>query len=241
MDMMRMKAALLLAAALAFASAPFWSGGFGGFDPNLFPIPQVDPPVQPAGYAFSIWGLIYVWLIAHAAKGLLTHAEDPDWDAIRWPLLVSLALGTSWISVAVISPVWATLLIWIMFVSALAAVLRAPPARDRWLLAAPLGLYAGWLTAASFVALGMLGAGHSVIVDETGWAWIALAGALAVAITVQRRLPSIPEYPFAVAWALYAIAIPNRSSDPVLAGMSMLGAIAMALLGIRAARVRLSG
>jgi len=50
-----MKAILVLIAALAFAITPFLSPEFGGFDPNLYPMPQDDPPVQPAGWAFSIW------------------------------------------------------------------------------------------------------------------------------------------------------------------------------------------
>ena len=125
-DTMRMKAILLVTAAVAFASAPFWSGGFGGFDPDRYPIPQIDPPVQPAGYAFSIWGPIYLWLILSAAFGLLRRAENPAWDAHRWPLVASLAIGTPWISVAVISPIWATVMIWAMLGAALWALFTRP-------------------------------------------------------------------------------------------------------------------
>jgi len=56
--MTRMKAILLFTAAIAFAISPFLVDGFNGFAPDQFPIPQIDPPAQPAGYAFSIWGLI---------------------------------------------------------------------------------------------------------------------------------------------------------------------------------------
>jgi hypothetical protein len=148
MDDRRMKAILIAAAALAFASAPFWTDGFGGFDPNRYPDPQIDPPVQPAGYAFAIWGPIYLWLLAHAGFGLFARDEDGPWDRTRWPLFLSLAIGASWISVAQRSPILATILIWIMLAGALMALMRTP-ARDRWLLAGPLGLYAGWLTAAT--------------------------------------------------------------------------------------------
>jgi hypothetical protein len=92
-DTARMKAILVLAAAIAFASAPLWSDGFGGFDPYRYPDPQVDPPVQPAGYAFSIWGPIYLWLLAHAAYGLFARADDAGWDRTRWPLFISLGIG----------------------------------------------------------------------------------------------------------------------------------------------------
>ena len=48
---------------LTFVLSPLASVGFNGFTPFQFPIPQVDPPVQPAGYAFSIWGIICFWLV----------------------------------------------------------------------------------------------------------------------------------------------------------------------------------
>ena len=52
----RLTAALTLILSVAFAASPFLVPGFGGFDPNQFPVPQINPSMQPAGYAFSIWG-----------------------------------------------------------------------------------------------------------------------------------------------------------------------------------------
>ena len=109
----RMKAVLTLTAAVLFVVSPLYAGAFRGYQPGQFPGPQIDPPVVPSGYAFSIWGLIYLLLLVHAAYGLLKRDEDPDWDRTRWPLMTSLAVGASWISVAQISPVWATILIWV--------------------------------------------------------------------------------------------------------------------------------
>ena len=77
--MTRIWSILTLIAALAFAASPWLAPGFNGFSPDQFPVPQDDPPVQPAGYAFAIWGLIYVWLIAGAAYGAVKRGDDPDW------------------------------------------------------------------------------------------------------------------------------------------------------------------
>jgi hypothetical protein len=227
-DTARMKAILIAAAAIGFASSPLWSDGFGGFDPNRYPDPQIDPPVQPAGYAFSIWGPIYLWLLAHAGYGLFRRANDAAWDTGRWPLFVSLAIGTSWISVAQRSPLLATLLIWIMLGGALVALLRTP-ARDRWWLAGPLGLYAGWLTAASFVSLGLLGGGYDILFGETAWAWIALLAALGTVTAIQARVPHAPEYGLAAAWAFVAVAVKNwGASLPLVAAALVAAALAAA-------------
>ncbi len=234
-DTSRMKAILVVAATLAFVTSPLWSRGFGGFAPDVFPIPQDDPPAQPAGYAFSIWGVIYLWLVVHALTGLVRRADAADWDATRWPLIISLAVGAPWISVAQMSAVWATVLIWVMLLTALWALFSAP-SRDRWLAAAPLGLYAGWLSAASFVALALTGAGFGILAGEVAWAWIVLPLALALAFWVQSRVPGIPEYGLAVGWAFVAIAVANLGSNLPVAIAAALAAtliVAKALGGLR--------
>jgi hypothetical protein len=226
-----MKAALLAAAALVFAAAPL-AVPFQGFDPDLFPVPQTDPPVQPAGYAFAIWGPIYLWLLVSAGFGLVARAESPDWDAPRWPLLGSLVIGASWLAVAQTSAVWATVLIWAMLLLALLALLRTPE-RDRWLLRAPVALYAGWLTAASWVSIGLLGAGFGLGPGETGWAVICLLGALAMAAAVQLRRPRAPFYGAAVIWALVGVVIANAGPHWGVAGLAAAGALGVAGLTVR--------
>ena len=97
---------LVLILSVAFALSPIWVPDFGGFDADQFPIPQTDPSVQPAGYAFAIWGLIYVWLILGAVFGVWRRWSDPTWAAMRVPLTVSLAVGAGWLPVAGLRPAW---------------------------------------------------------------------------------------------------------------------------------------
>lgn len=227
-DTARMKAVLVLAATLAFVMAPFASDSFGGFEPSLFPVPQDDPPVQPAGYAFSIWGVIYIWLIAHAGYGLFLRADDPAWDATRWPMIVSLVVGAPWIAVAGMNALAATAMIWVMLGGAVLALMRAARRGDRWWLAAPIGLYAGWLTAASCVSVGLVGAGWGIVLGALGWAWVALVLALVLALAVLRRT-AVPEYGVAVIWALVAVAVANMGSATILALAALAAAAVVAV------------
>ncbi len=226
-----MKAILILVAALGFALSPYMTMGFNGFDPNQFPVPQTDPPIQPAGWAFSIWGLIYLWLIVSAGFGLLKRDVDPAWDQTRWPLLVSLTIGVAWIPVANISAFWAMVLIWIMWGGAVLALLRTPM-QDVWWLRVPVGLYAGWLTAASCVATGVLVTGYGATPVLTIHAAFLLL-ALALASLVLRRLPS-PAYAAAVIWALIGILASNISTGTPL--MIVLPLIGIVLLAVPVAR-----
>ena len=226
-----MKAVLVAVAALAFAVSPFFVP-FDGFDPDQYPVPQDNPPVQPAGYAFSIWGLIYLWLLVHGGFGLLRRDTDARWDGTRWPLFISLAVGAAWLSVAEVSPVMATILIWVMLLTALVALFRSA-GPDRWLLQAPLAIYAGWLTAASFVSVGLLGAGYGVGPGQVAWAWIALGAALICAAGVQSALARAPEYGLTVVWALVAVVVANWSEHTGVALLAGAGAVGMAVLALR--------
>jgi len=227
-----MKAIFVLIAAVAFAIAPFLSPEFGGFDPERYPVPQRDVAVQPAGWAFSIWGLIYVGLVIHAAFGAFKHKKDEAWDAGRVPLAISLAVGTIWLPVARLSPVWATILIWVMLLTSLVSLYESrgamPSVVARW----PVALYAGWLSAASFVSIGLLLAGYG-FVGEMAAAIVALVLAAGFAAINAHQLKAWP-YDAAVAWGFLGIAAANINSSTMLAALA--GIAATVILGLAASR-----
>ncbi|MFT6024799.1 MAG: hypothetical protein ACI9PY_002931 [Ascidiaceihabitans sp.] len=230
----RLPAVLPLILAVAFAASPLLVPGFGGFDANQFPVPQVNPSVQPAGYAFSIWGLVYLWLIAGCAYGLWKHSNDPDWAAMRPALMVSMAAGAGWLPVALISPLWATVLIWIMLIPALIALMRSPVSNKVW-GSWPVGLYAGWLSAASSVALGLIAAGYGFM-DETTAGWVFVGFAIVLSFAIQWRLGRVPTYGIAVIWALIAVAARNAFALDSVAVLALAGAAIMAWPTLRAFR-----
>lgn len=218
----RLMAVMVAIATCAFVVSPFLVPGFGGFDPNRFPVAQVDPPAQPAGYAFSIWGLIYAWLIVHAAFGLVQRADDAAWATTRSALIVSLGVGAFWLPVAKVSPLWAFVLIWIMLIAALIALFRSGRS-DPWLLRAPLSIYAGWLTAASWVSVAINAAGYGVLFGNLVWAWIAVAGLTIMGVWVQLRLPRTPGYGLTLTWALVALAVQNFALGNTVLGLAAAG------------------
>ncbi|WP_283643896.1 hypothetical protein [Marinovum algicola] len=229
--MTRALAILLFAAAIAFALGPFAAPGFNGFDAGQFPVPQENPPAQPAGYAFAIWGPIYVWLILGAGFQLLRRHDAPDWAPMRLPLIVSLVVGAPWLAVAQVSPLWATLLIWVMWGGAVLALLRAP-VRDGAFGHWPVGLYAGWLTAASCVSLALLLAGYGVT-DALLAALLTLSLAVVLAGGVILHRPDAPGFPIAVIWALIGVLVANWQDGPVaVLVVVIIGALALAGLAV---------
>jgi MFS family permease len=214
---------------ITFLISPAFTAPFAGFRADQLPIPQIEPPVQPAGYAFAIWGVIYLWLIISAAYGLFRRADDAGWNRARTGLIISLALGTPWLWVANNSAIGATILIFGMLAGAIAALMTAPKT-DRWWFQAPVALYAGWLTAASFVSLGSTAAGYGILTDSIGWAWIGIIGALLTGLAVLWAKPQAPEYASTLVWALVSIIVANGltlNSVSLLAGAGIIAVLIM--------------
>lgn len=232
--MNRTKSLLLVAVTTAFGLAPFVTPPFTGYDPGLFPVRVDRPYIQPAGYAFAIWSVIYLWLFAHAIFGAWKRPEDPAWDRPRWPMIVTLGLGAVWLAIAGGYPILATVVIWIMALGAILGFLRADAAVDRWLLAAPIAMLAGWLSAAAAVSLGVVLAGYGIF-DNTVSAGVILALVLTIAVTLQMRVPRMPIYGLTVIWALAGIVAVNAVGARTVAGMAASG-IAVMLVTLWAAR-----
>lgn len=223
---MTLSALILLVVTVAFGLAPLVTPPFTGYDPALFPVDVGRPAIQPAGYAFSIWSVIYLWLIVHAVYGVWKRADDPVWEPTRLPLTVAIGVGVLWLWIAGQSAIWGTVTIWIMAAGALAAYLRAPTEPDRWLLSGPLAIFAGWLTAAAAVSTGVLIAGYGVL-SNTGAALAMLALVLVIALVVQGRKPRMPVYGLTVVWALVGVIVANWGELPVVAWAAVAGVVVM--------------
>ena len=214
-------------AVAAFGIAPFVTPPFTGYDPAIFPVNIPRPAIQPAGYAFAIWGVIYVWLGVHGIAGLFARADHPAWQAHRIYLALSVLLGAGWLAIAPFYPILATVVILIMAATAIAAFLIAPATPDRWLLSAPLAIYAGWVTAACAVSTGVVLAGYGWLSD-TASALGMLGLVLIGAIFVQSRKAAMPVYGAAVVWAIVGIVVVNWGDNATVAYAAVVGALAMA-------------
>lgn len=196
---------------LSFAVSPALTSDFAGFKPTQFPVVQEFWPIQPAGWAFGIWGVIYLWLILGAFWGLRYAAVDPAWQAFRKPLLISLGIGTFWVEAASRSPVLATVMIFLMAVTSIFAFLRAGPEVPGWQVR-PIALYSGWLTAATGVGIGVVLSGYGVMSPKTA-ALVMLIAVLMAALLVQSRRPAEWAYPAAVIWALIGVIAANVTPE----------------------------
>jgi hypothetical protein len=209
--------------AVAFAASPIFSSGFGGFSQQDFPVAG-EWYAQPVGWAFSIWGLIYVALIIGTGVGIYRN-ETVSWCAASIALCISLAFGVPWVEMATRAPVIATFMMVPIWAGAVGALFRAGP--QMW-QRIPLGLYAGWLTAAMCVAFSVTATGYGWM-SPMASAVVALSVAIMLALTIIRQLPSVDwAYRLIVVWALVGIIAANVS--PINLTMVLLSGFAIPLV-----------
>ncbi|PNY80664.1 hypothetical protein CVO96_04165 [Deinococcus koreensis] len=207
----------------------------------------------PATFTFAIWGPIYLGSLAYAtyqawpgqgARPL--HRQVGPWAALAFgaSALWALAAGfppplLSWGTVAMIFALFGSLL-----VALLRAVALAETPRDRLLVVAPLGLYAGYITLATVAntaaTLYQLGIRTPLGLSEPAWAALMLGAAGVLAGVVIRHLGvnrhrAPLTYPAAVVWGLGGVAAQNLTvlnlaaqPQPVVAAAAGLAALLVA-------------
>ncbi|MEQ1781060.1 MAG: hypothetical protein ABMA14_06865 [Hyphomonadaceae bacterium] len=190
--------------------------------------------LEAAGYAFSIWGVIYLGLLAYAGyQALPSTKETPGLQMLGWPSVIAMAGCGVWLLAASADAKWAT--VGIICVSALAlclALLKRYPVQHRiefWLIAAPLSLLAGWLTVASAINLLTVLTSYEVIRPETAAAWggggilTVMAIGLGISLTAKNWV-----YPLPIAWGLAAVAVAEQADRPTIALLAGGAAVVLA-------------
>ncbi len=201
---------------------------------------QGDSTLRVAGYAFSIWGLLYIGMLTFGIyQALPSTPESPTLSAFAWPSIIAMAGCGFWIAAAALNAKWATVAIIATSAFALIfAMLRAPRHRSRaqfWCIILPMSLLAGWLTIATAVnALTVLTiAGAITSESATQSALIGIAIATIFAALVALRAGNAA-YLLPIIWGLagaYAIES-NRNTDVANAVTAALALLALLAIGI---------
>lgn len=190
--------------------------------------------VVPAGWAFAIWGIIFLWCFAFAVwHAFPSNLADPLLRIVGWMGAAVFAAtilwewivprrGLGWVSVAIIVTEL-TILLALTFVVLDFGPLDGPSV---WVVAAPFLLYAGWTSAATFVNISSTAKGKGfdpLRLGETASAALLIFGAAATGATVAWFTGSWL-YAGAVAWALFGIAVANaRGGARLVLAVALFG------------------
>ncbi|MEK7725074.1 MAG: TspO/MBR family protein [Acidobacteriota bacterium] len=203
----------------------------GGITPNV--ISDKTPTfLTPAGYAFAIWGWIYLGLIIFSVYQALPSKLE-KFDKMRTLYLISCLLNCLWLYFWHQEQITISLFVILTLLASLAFINLSLERENNLLARFVFGIYFGWVTVASVVnttiALVYLGVKTT---DETG-IWLAsglIVVATGIGIFLRHKLPNIA-YPLAIAWAITAIAVKQSGKTPIvfIAGVCVIALLISAL------------
>src|SRR5687768_346813 len=124
----------------------------------------------PANYAFSIWSVIYAFLIAFGIYQVLpAQRNNPHLQRIGWLFVVSCVFNAAWLisfhylQFAISMVMMIALLITLIAIYWRLGVGVEPVSRaTKWLIHVPFSLYLGWITAATIT-------NAAYVLTDAGW------------------------------------------------------------------------
>ncbi|HEX8329968.1 MAG TPA: hypothetical protein VF629_20695 [Hymenobacter sp.] len=201
--------------------------------------------LTPAGYAFSIWGLIFLSLAVYAVWQLLPAQRASSLpDAVAKPLtLANLATGT-WVVLfayeLILPSVGVMLLILACLMVAYGRVRRRIGAGAAPKLAGvPFSLFLGWISVATVINV-------TIGIHELGWQTaqgisvvltLGLFFVVVVLALIISRVFHDMVFPMVLAWALVAIWVVRLREVPELGWAALAGATVAAIGGFVLSRV----
>lgn len=218
---------------------------------NLLPRPETkeigslarstEPLLAAAGWAFSIWLVIFAWQVAYAAyQALPSQRANPTLRRIGWHTALNAALAAGWTALFTLQQF---ALAWVVmvatFLNLLAVELRlhddARTGKELWLVRLPFAINFGWISCAlllntSQLVHGVLGWDEGLL-SPLGWA-MALTVVAAVLGLVMAVFRKNLAYGAVVVWALVAVFAYRRTDVPMLAATALVcaGVVAIALV-----------
>ncbi len=219
---------------------------------------RFDTLFTPAGYAFSIWGVIYLLLLVYlvfqllSAKGEANPERQKMLEKIGFWFIVSSLANAGWIflwqyqHLTLSLGAMAIILVSLMRIGWLLRQPHCSP-KEELALRIPFGVYFGWITVATIANISAWlvskqwdGFGISAIV----WTVAILLVGLAIVCVTMYRIRSVA-YGLTVLWAYTAILVRHLSPDghasqyPLIIGVTIASmAVLLAMSVVTAVHMR---
>lgn len=199
----------------------------------------------PAGFTFSIWGLIYSFLIIYAAYQLLPRNKYRTYfDRINRHFVVNCAANSLWIICWHYELITLSLILMAVILTSLIGIYRhilpgkIESFRDRLFVKIPFSLYLGWITVATIANISVEQAVYEMdnwIMTKTVWVFVelALAGAVGTVMVIRYRDPI---FGGVVAWAAYGITEKQVNTPEVAGAAAVIMILVLTILIIEGLR-----
>jgi len=182
--------------------------------------------ITPAGYVFSIWGIIYVLLGVFVIFQVLPSQKEKDYTKrVSWLFVLSSLINIGWLFLwqyQLLS--FSVVLMFLLLGTLILIYLRLGigkstiPLRERLAIHVPFSVYLGWITIASIANVSVT----LVSVNWNGfginpdiWASLIVVVALLIALLVVATRKDIA-YGLVIVWALIGIAVKQSGNQNIV-------------------------
>lgn len=213
------------------------TGQISAFYPNYF---------VPAGFTFSIWGIIYLLLLNYSISFTYFTARKNTFPEIQKYLdvitpyyWVTCVLNASWILAWHYLQVSASVLIMLAFLYCLIRVFlimqkQATAIKPLYLflLKTPFSVYLGWIsvaTIANITALLVSLKWNGFGVDPVYWTLTMISIAIILSVYFVTQFKNIA-YPLVVVWALWGIKAAQGPKSELINQLTVIGILLIAAL-----------
>jgi benzodiazapine receptor len=174
--------------------------------------------IQPAGYAFAIWGIIYTLVAIFAVYQALpqkwagSRNNKLIFEEIGWIFSVNMVCNALWLVVFMTNTSTSFALAWVLIVGILATdmyilwkALRAKINVIEFIvLRIGFSIYSGWVTAATILNLSIFLQSVGMTNDQQTWGIIILWVAIVI-YNIASFMERNPLYGIVFLWPLFAI------------------------------------
>ena len=194
----------------------------------------------PAGYVFSIWGLIYIGLIAYAIfQALPSQRDNPRLRKTGYFVIIGCLANCIWLFLWHFEQFPLTLVVMLSLLAMLILIYLGlesgrtnVSAAETWAVRIPFSIYLGWITVATIANVTDVlyywnwdGFG----IQPRDWTLILFAAVLVIAglMSITRRDVA---YNLVVVWALVGIAVKQSAAKSLVLGSLVSAALVLAVL-----------
>jgi hypothetical protein len=193
--------------------------------------------ITPANYAFAIWGVIYLGLIAYGIYQLRpTVRVNPTMRRVDFLLIIACLAQIAWVYLFILRLFWLSVVAMLtILLSLIGAYLQLnigteQVSRERkWMVQIPFSVYLGWISVATIVNIasalyisGWDGWGISVV----GWTVVMLVVGAAIGTIVAIQRADVA-FTLVFIWAYVAIAM-RQLDNPAIWITALVAAIVLA-------------
>ena len=207
----------------------------------------------PAGFTFSIWGVIYLGLLLFIIyQALPSQRTNESLSRISLLFKVNCVANAAWIlawhydflilSVLIMAGILATL---VGIYRVLDSARNTAPSVERVLVHLPFRLYTAWISVAAIANISTVQTAmgwDNLGTDAITWTLLKLALAAVIGATVIARKADIA-FILVVAWAAFGISV-MQDGTPAVAGaalcLAMLAVMLAIVTSVRCVRLKLA-